>query len=88
MSKDEGFDLVVLGEEVHIQVWIHYFIGDTEGKNKWLGQYPDNREGVQQPYRNCKFSFEQLSNTNLTCEYIILNDIHEDKRHKHDDEDG
>jgi hypothetical protein len=73
---------------VHIKVWIPYFIRDTEGNNKLLGQYLGNREGVQQPYCNCKCSFEQLSNTNLTCEYITLNDIHEDKRHKCDDEDG
>ncbi len=88
MSKDGGFNLVVLGEEMHIKVWIHYFIGETKGNNKWLGQYLGNREGVQQPYRDCKCSFEQISNTNPTCEYITSNDIHEDKRHTHDDEDG
>jgi hypothetical protein len=85
---DEEFNLVVFGEEVCIKVWIHFFIGDTKGNNKWLGQYPGNREGVQQPYCNCKCSFESLNNTNLTCEYITLNDIHEDKRHKLNDEDG
>jgi hypothetical protein len=47
ITKDGGFNLVVLGEEVHIKVWIHNFIGDTEDNNKWLGQYPGNREGVQ-----------------------------------------
>jgi hypothetical protein len=47
ISMDGGFNLVVLGEEVHIETWIHYFIGDTEGNVKWLGQYPGNREGVQ-----------------------------------------
>ncbi len=88
ISKNGGYNLVVLSVEVHIQVWIHYFIGDTEDNNKWLGQYPGNREGVQQPYCKCKCSFEQLSNTNLTFEYITLNDIHEDKRCKRDDEDG
>jgi hypothetical protein len=55
ISKDGGFNLVVLGEEVHINVWIHYFIGDTQGNNKWLGRYPGNREGVQRPYRDCIF---------------------------------
>ncbi len=29
-----------------------------------------------------------MSNTNPICEYITLNNIHEDKRHKRDDEDG
>ncbi len=53
ISKDGGINLVVLGEEVHIKGWIQYFIGDTKGNNKWLSQYPSNREGVQQPYRDC-----------------------------------
>ncbi len=88
ISKAGGFNLVVLGEEVHIKLWIHYFIGDTEGNSKWLGQYPGKREGFQQPYPDCKCSFEPLSNTFPTCEYITLNDIHEDKRYKCDDEDG
>ena len=85
---DEEFNLVVFGEEVCIKVWIHFFIGDTKGNNKWLGQYPVNREGVQQPYCNCKFSFQKLSDTTPTYDYFTLNDIHEDKRHKRNDEDG
>ena len=47
ISEEKGFRLVVLGKEVHVKVWIHFFIGDTEGNNKWLGQYPGNKEGVQ-----------------------------------------
>jgi hypothetical protein len=50
ISNKGGFDLVVLlGQDARVKVWIHYFIGDTKGNNKWLGQYPGNREGVQQP---------------------------------------
>jgi hypothetical protein len=37
-----GFDLVVLGHDVRVKLWIYFFIGDTEGNNKWLGQYPGN----------------------------------------------
>ncbi len=47
MSNEGGFDLVVLGHNVRVKVWIHYFIGDMEGNNNWLGQYPGNQEGVQ-----------------------------------------
>ena len=47
ISEDNGFSLVVLGKKVHVKVWIHFFIGDIEGNNKWLGQYPGNKEGVQ-----------------------------------------
>jgi hypothetical protein len=42
ISNEGGFDLVVLGHNVCVKVWIHYFIGDTEGNNKWLSQYPGN----------------------------------------------
>jgi hypothetical protein len=38
ITREGGFDLVVLGQNVHVKVWIHYFIGDTEGNNKYLGQ--------------------------------------------------
>jgi hypothetical protein len=30
IMREGGFNLVVLGQNVHVQVWIHYFIGDTE----------------------------------------------------------
>ncbi len=61
ISEEKGFRLVVLGKEVHVKVWIHFFIGDTEGNNKWLGQYPGNKEGVQRPYRDCKCTWQMLS---------------------------
>ena len=69
-------------------MWIHYFIGDTEGHNKWLGQYPGNREGVQRPYRDCKCTYNELSNTNPKCEYLTLVDLSESKKRKRSDEDG
>ena len=82
ITKDDGFSLKVLGKNVHLKVWIHYFIGDTEGHNKWLGQYPGNREGVKRPYRDCKCTYNSLSDTNLTCDYITYKDIGESKKGK------
>ena len=32
IHKNGGFKAVVMGKEVCIKVWIHYFIGDTEPK--------------------------------------------------------
>jgi hypothetical protein len=46
ITKKGGFDLCVLGQKVTVKIWIHFFIGDTEGNNKWLGQYPGNCDGV------------------------------------------
>jgi hypothetical protein len=43
ISKEQGFICNVLGRTVRVQVWIHFFIGDTEGNNKLLGQYPGNK---------------------------------------------
>jgi hypothetical protein len=34
MNKNGGFDLFICGKGVRVKVWIHYFIGDTEGNNK------------------------------------------------------
>ena len=47
IHKDNGFDCVVLGRDIRVKVWIHFFIGDTEENNKWLGQYRGNRESVK-----------------------------------------
>ncbi len=88
ITREGGFNLVVLGQNVHVKVWIHYFIGDTEGNNKWLGQYSGNHEGVQQPYQDCKCTFDNLNHTNPTCIYLTLEDIKEMKRRKHNDNDG
>jgi hypothetical protein len=71
-----------------VKIWIHYIIGDTEGNNKWLGQYAGNRDGVQRPCRDCKCSFEDLKNTNPNCVYITLDDIHQATMRKQNDDDG
>jgi hypothetical protein len=34
ITRQGGFDLCVLGQNVTVKIWIHYFIGDTEGNNK------------------------------------------------------
>ncbi len=60
ITRQGQFDLCVLGQNVTVKIWIHYFIGDTEGNNKWLGQYPGNRDGVQRPYCDCKCSFKDV----------------------------
>jgi hypothetical protein len=79
INKENGFQCFVLGRTVHVKVWIHYFIGDTEGNNKWLGQYPGNREGVRCPYCDCKCQFHDLSNPNPNCIYLTMDNINLDK---------
>ncbi len=88
ITRQGGFDQCVLGQNVTVKIWIHYFIGDTEGSNKWLGQYPGNRDGVKRPYHDCKCSFKDLKNTNPTCVYITLDDIQQDNIRKQNSDDG
>lgn len=64
-----GIKTIVMGKEVHMKIWIHFFIGDTEGHNKWLGHYSTSNSGVQRPYRDCHCSFADMSNTNPNCVY-------------------
>ncbi len=88
INKDNGFQCVVLGHTVHVKVWIHYVIGDTKGNNKWLGQYPGNREGVRRPYCDCKCQFHNLSNPNPNCIYLTMKDINYAKKRKRDNGDA
>jgi hypothetical protein len=88
IHKEKGFDCIVLGQAVHVKVWIHFFIGDTEGNNKLVGQYPGNREGVKRPYRDCNCRYDDLSNPNPNCTYRTLDDLKFAKRRKQEDEDG
>ncbi len=73
---------------MHVKVWILYFIGDTEGNNKWLGQYPGITEGVRRPYRDCKCQFHHLSNPNLNYIYLTMGNINLAKKRKRDNEDA
>ncbi len=82
INKENGFQYVVLGHTVCVKVWIHYFIGDTEGNNKLLGQYPGSREGVRHPYRDCKCQFYDLSNPNPNCTHLTMEDIDFAKKRK------
>jgi hypothetical protein len=74
------FSATVMGREVKIKVWIHFFIGDTEGNNKWLGHCLENRKKICCPYRDCKCEYDQLSNTNPQCAYTTLEDMQLAKR--------
>ncbi len=44
IHRHGGFTATVMGREVKVKFWIHFFIEDTEGNNKWLGHYPENRK--------------------------------------------
>jgi hypothetical protein len=77
--KNGGFRATVLGKDVNIKIWIHYFIGDTEGNNKWRGHYQGSKSGVHRPCRDCSCSFHDLSNPNPNCVYATMNEVREAK---------
>ena len=64
-----------MGRDVHIKVWIHFIIGDTEGNNKWLGHYPGNNAGTKRPYRDCQCLFRELSNVMPNCIYTTVDEM-------------
>lgn len=65
----------VMERTVTLQVWIHYFIGDIEGNNKWLAHYGCNSGKIKRPYRDCKCSFYDLNKTNPKCDYVTVQEI-------------
>ena len=73
---------------MQVKVWTHFFIGDTEGNNKWLAEYPGNKEGVKQPYPDCKCQYDDLSNPNPICTYWTLDHMRFAKRRTREDEDA
>ena len=48
IHREEGFRALVLGREVNIKIWVHYFIRDTEGNNKWLGHHMPTKPIVEE----------------------------------------
>ena len=75
--KDGGIRTIVMGRQVHIKIWIHFIIGDTEGNNKWLGHYPGNNCGVVRPYRDCECSFVDMSKPDPRCVYTTMTEMHD-----------
>ncbi len=71
-----------------VKVWINFFFGDTEGNNKWLGQYPGNKEGVRGPYCDCRFQFHELINHNSSSIYLTMEETKFAKKSKQEDEDA
>jgi hypothetical protein len=58
-----------MGRNVIVKPFIHYFIGDTEGMNKWLGHYQGMQPGMGRPYRDCCCTFNDLDNPAPQCTY-------------------
>ena len=67
LSEAGGIQTTVMGKEVIVKPFIQYFIGDTEGHNKWLGHYQGSKPGTSRPYRDCHYLFADLNNPMPNC---------------------
>ncbi len=73
LSELGGIQTKVMGREGHLKMWIHFFIGDTEGHNKWIGHY-NASTNVQRPYQDCHCTFDELESTNPRCIWMTANE--------------
>ena len=73
ISNEGGFDLVVLGHDVRVKVWIHFITGDTSGHNNLVGHM--NGSNMKYPYHDCKCELHELSESRPKCKLVTLDEI-------------
>ena len=78
-KRNTGIRQIVMGKLVTGVVWIHFFIGDTQGNNTWLGHYNGSGK-LKLPYRDCLCRFIMMSAPNPKCTYVTLDDMRNAKR--------
>ena len=75
LSKAGGICTKVMERDVIVKPFIHFFIGDTEGHNKWLGHFSGSKPGVSRPYHDCCCGFKDLNVPNPSCTYTKANEF-------------
>ena len=76
ISRRGGIRVTIKSKPVVVKVWIHLFMGDTSGHNRWLGHF-NSGANVQRPYRDCKCSTDDMDNSNPTCVYLKRADYYQ-----------
>ena len=76
ISRRGGIRVTLKSKLVILKVWIHFFVGDTSGNNRWLGHF-NSGANVQRPYRDCKCSIDDMDNPDPTCIYLTRDDYHQ-----------
>ena len=66
----DGISSKVRGVDVIGKIWIHFFIGDTQGNNSWLCHYNSSGK-LQSPYRDCACNFLDMNATNPKCKSYV-----------------
>ncbi len=73
-----GIKAIVMGRDVIVKPWIHFFVGDTSGNNRWLGHF-DGSGNITHPYRDCECTFVDMDNPHPSCTYIKCAQYHDHK---------
>jgi hypothetical protein len=77
ISKRWGIIRVTVeSKPVIVKVWIHFFVSDTSGHNRWLGHF-DSGTNIQRPYFDCKCRIDDMNNLDPTCIYLTNDDYHQ-----------
>ncbi len=76
ISKCGGICVTVKSKPVIAKVWVHFFMGDTSGHNRWLGHFISGGK-IQQPYCDCKCRINDMNNSNPSCIYLTREDYHQ-----------
>jgi hypothetical protein len=76
ISRRGGIRVTIKSKPVIVKVWIHFFMGDTSGHNRWLGHF-NSGANIQRPYRDCKCSIDDMDNSDPTCIYLKRDDYHQ-----------
>ncbi len=71
-----GIRVTIKSKPVIAKVWIHFFMGDTSGHNRWLGHFNSDAK-IQWPYCDCKCRMDDMNNLNPTCIYLTREDYHQ-----------
>ena len=76
ISRRGGIRVTIQSKPVIAKVWIHFFMGDTLGHNRWLGLF-NSGANFQHPYHDCKCSIDDMDNSNPNCIYLTRVDYHQ-----------
>ncbi len=76
ISKHRGILVTVKSKPVIAKVWIHFFMGDMSGCNRWLGHFNSGAK-FQRRYHDCKCRINDMNNLNPTCIYLTREVYHQ-----------
>jgi hypothetical protein len=73
-----GIKATVMGRDVIVKPWIHFFVGDTSGNNHWLGHF-NGSGNITRPYRDYECTFVDMDNPHPSYNYIKRAQYHDHK---------